>query len=203
MREKLNSNPLAQIAVIGVLLVGVGVFALSSMGGKGGEEAESSSTTSSASVTAPAGSASVAAVATTPSAGASSAPASAASVPPVPAPRLPHRVTAAFEANRTVVLLIVKRGGIDDVMTAVGSLPLKFTRGVSLFVVPANKIANYAAITQGVDVERVPALVVVRPKNLDRGVATASVNYGFQTPHSIVQAVIDARYKGRTLDYHP
>ena len=40
MREKLNNNPLAQIGVIGVLLVAVGIFAMSSMGGGGEEEAE-------------------------------------------------------------------------------------------------------------------------------------------------------------------
>jgi hypothetical protein len=186
MREKLNENPLAQVALIGVLLVVAGVFVMSSMGG--GEESESGET---------------AAGSTTASATAEAAPASVASLPPVPAPRLPHRVLAAFDANRTVVLLIVKHGGIDDAMTAVGSLPLAFTRGVSLFVVPAEKISRYAAIAQGAGVERVPALVVLRPKDLDHGTATASVSYGYQTPQSIEQAVVDARYKGRTLDYHP
>jgi hypothetical protein len=129
--------------------------------------------------------------------------ASVASVPPVPARPLPRRVTAAFAANRTVVLLIVRRGGIDDAMTVLASLPVGFVRGVSLFIVPADKIARYAAITQGVKVERVPALVVVRPKRLDHGIPTASVHYGYQSPESIVQAVIDAGYRGRTLDYHP
>ncbi len=43
MREKLNSNPLAQIALIGVLLLAAGFFVMSSMGGgsEGGEESES------------------------------------------------------------------------------------------------------------------------------------------------------------------
>jgi hypothetical protein len=49
----------------------------------------------------------------------------------------------------------------------------------------------------------VPALVVVRPKRLDRGIPVASVSYGFQSAESVVQAVVDAGYKGRTLDYHP
>jgi hypothetical protein len=203
MREKLNENPLAQVALIGVLLVVTGFMVLSSMGG-GGEEAETSNTTtSSATVTSPEGSATVTATVTTPSAGASAAPASIASVPPVPAPPLPHRVTAAFAANQTVVLLIVKRGGVDDTMNVVESLPLAFMRDVSLSVVPANRIARYAAITQGVKVDRVPALVVVRPKRLDHGVATAAVAYGYQSAQSIEQAVVDARYKGRTLYYHP
>ena len=50
---------------------------------------------------------------------------------------------------------------------------------------------------------RVPALVVLRPKRLDHGIATASVTYGFQSPESVAQAVIDAGYRGRTLGYHP
>ena len=40
MREQLNSNPLAQVAVVGVLLVAVGFFVMSTMGGGGEEEAE-------------------------------------------------------------------------------------------------------------------------------------------------------------------
>jgi hypothetical protein len=74
---------------------------------------------------------------------------------------------------------------------------------VSAFVVPADRIARYASIAQGAAVDRVPALVVLRPKRLDKGIATASVHYGFQSPESVVQAVVDAGYKGRTLDYHP
>ncbi len=148
----------------------------------------------------PAGSATVTATVTTPTSEAAAAP---TSVQPVPPPPLPDRLNAAFAANRTVVLLIVKRGGIDDAMTAAGTLPLASKRDVSLFVIPANRIARYAAITQGVNVNRVPALVVVRPRDLDEGVATASVSYGFQGPESIEQAVIDARYKGHTLYYHP
>jgi hypothetical protein len=191
MRQKLNENPMAQLAVIGVLLVLAGVFVLSSMGGGGEESEESATTTSSASVTA---------TVTTPTGEASATP---TAVPPIPPRPLPARVTAAFGANRTVVLLIVAPRGIDDAMTAEGALPLAFKRDVALFVVPARKIARYSAITQGVDVSRVPALVVVRPRRLDHGVVTASVDYGFQSPQNIVQAVIDARYSGRTLGYHP
>lgn len=202
MREKLNENPLMQIAVVGVLLVVAGVFVLSSMGG-GGEEEATTTTTSSATVTGPSGSATVTATVTTPTGEEAVAPITPSNVPPVPPPPLPHRVLAAFKANRTVVLLIVKPGGIDDAVTVSGALPLAVKRDIALFVVPARKIARYTAITQGVDVTRVPALVVVRPRRLDHGPPTASVSYGFQSPQSIVQAVVDARYDGRTLSYHP
>jgi hypothetical protein len=198
MREKLNSNPLAQAAVVGFLLLATGFFVMSSMGG-GGEE-EAATETGSATVTTPEGSATVT-VTTSPGA--------TAAVPPAPgalaeaAPPPPRPVTAAFEANQTVVLLFVRNGGIDDRLVAGTVKRLSSLSGVTTFVVPADRIARYAAIAQGVDVDRVPALVVVRPKRLDQGIPSASVSYGFQSPESVVQAVVDAGYKGRTLDYHP
>jgi hypothetical protein len=194
MREKLNSNPLYQVGLIGVLLVAAGFFLLSTMGG-GGEEEKTASATA-------AGSPSAAATA-----GAASGGAAAAAPPPGAladaAPPPPRPVTAAFAANRTVVLLFVRDGGIDDRMVATATRRLASFPGVATFVVPAHRIARYAAIAQGVDVNRVPALVVVRPKRLDHGIPTASVSYGFQSPESVVQAVIDAGYRGPTVDYHP
>jgi hypothetical protein len=189
MREKLNSNPLAQAAVLGVLLLAVGFFVLSSMGGGGEEEAEGTASAESI----------VATVAASEGAATPPPPGALADVAPPP----PARVTAAFEANRTVVLLFVRSGGIDDRLVTgavdrLGALP-----GVATFVVPADRIAGYATIAQGVDLNRVPALVVLRPKRFDHGVATASVTYGFQGPQSVVQAVLDAGYRGPTLDYHP
>ncbi|HMB54075.1 MAG TPA: hypothetical protein VKU40_12220, partial [Thermoanaerobaculia bacterium] len=71
------------------------------------------------------------------------------------------------------------------------------------FIVPAAKISRYAAITEGVGVDRVPALVVVSPKDLDKSVPVASVSFGYQSPQSVSQAVIDAGYDGPTVDYHP
>ena len=37
---------------------------------------------------------------------------------------------------------------------------------VAVFVVPAKQIARYAAITLGVNVQQVPALIVMRPRRL-------------------------------------
>jgi len=194
MREKLNENPLAQVAVIGVLLV-LGIVMLTSMGGEGesGSEAEAESpatespaTATSAPAITPAGE--------TPSTG-------SAGLAPAPPP--PHDVTAAFDAGETVVLLIVREGGVDDRMVREDSQALEAVPNVALFIVPASKIARYAAITEGAGVNRVPALVVVRPKALTQGAPTASVSYGYQDSESVVQAVVDARYKGHTLSYHP
>jgi hypothetical protein len=102
-----------------------------------------------------------------------------------------------------VVLLIVHDGGIDDRMVHESTGALEAMSNVALFVVPAPQIARYAAITEGAGVNRVPALVVLRPKALSQGAPTASVGFGYRNGASVAQAVIDARYNGKTLSYHP
>lgn len=212
MREQLNDNPMVQLAVVAVLLIGAGFFVMSSMGG-GEEESESGTTEATVSVagTDATGTATGATAGEAVEGAIAAAEGTVASVPPLPpsaastAPPLPRPVTDAFEANRTVVLLFVRNGGIDDrlVRDSVDSLRSTLPEVVA-FVVPADRIARYAAIAQGVAVDRVPALVVVRPKRLDRGgIPVASVSYGFQSPQSVIQAAIDAGYKGPTIDYHP
>ncbi|MGB7588296.1 MAG: hypothetical protein WBM00_06270 [Solirubrobacterales bacterium] len=196
MREKLNNNPLAQVVVIGVLLVATGFFVMSSMGG--GEEESASATSETATTTT--GSLETAPVGLT-AAGTATAPAPGALAGSAPPP--PPAVTEAFAADQTVVLLFVRNGGIDDRMVAAATARLAGLSAVSIFVIPVSRIARYAAIAQGVNVNRVPALVVIRPKRLNEGIPTAVVKYGFQSPESVVQAVVDAGYNGPTLDYHP
>jgi len=192
MREKLNENPLMQVALIGVLLVLAGVFLMSSMGGKGGEEEAESATvsaTTESSTEVPAGLDAALAMVSQ---------ASARSAKP-----LPHDVLAAWNDNKTVVLLFVHDGGIDDKLVKDATESLSSLPAAETFVIPAGEISRYAAVTEGVGVNRVPALVVVRPKHVHQTIPTASVNYGFQSGQSVVQAVIDAGYKGPTLAYHP
>jgi hypothetical protein len=197
MREQLNSNPIFQVAVIGVLLIAGAVFFLTSMGGGGGEGGSGSSLGSSAPAgDGPAPSPVEGAPAPVEGAGASS-PTSLATRP------LPPPVMAAWKANQTMALLFVHDGSVDGDLVKRASASLDGMAGVTTFVVPARRIADYAAITQGVGVDRVPALVVLRPKRLDRSVPTASVTYGFQNVASVRQAVIDAGYEGPTLEYHP
>jgi hypothetical protein len=191
MRDKINENPLAQVALIGVLIV-VGFVMLTSMGG-GGEsapeaEAEAPATAAPALPEGEAG----ATVAAVPAAG----------PPPATSPP-PKAVTVAYDSGKTVVLLVVREGGIDDQAVKDEASALSGIPDVSLFVVPSQQIARYAAITEGAGVNRVPALVVMRPKALGKGTPTASVTYGYQDAEGAVQAVTDARYKGRTLSYHP
>jgi hypothetical protein len=196
MREQLNSNPIVQVAVIAVLLVGGAIFLLSSMGG--GEKSESGSSLSSSASTGEGPAPSPVEGAAVPVEGEGApAPTSLATRP------LPRPVLSAWKQDQTVVLLFVHDGSVDDDLVKLASESLEGMSGVDTFVVPARRIADYAAITEGVGVDRVPALVVLRPKRLDQSVPTASVTYGFQNDASVRQAVIDAGYKGPTLEYHP
>jgi hypothetical protein len=189
MREKLNGNPLAQVALIGALLVAA-ILALTMM--RGGSESEPEEAEAPVTATsAPAA----------PVAGEVTATASA--LPPVATSPPPKAVTAAYDSGETVVLLIVREGGIDDQMVKEDAAALSSVADVALFVVPSQEIARYAAIAEGAGVNRVPALVAVRPKSLSKGNPTASVSYGYQDSEAVVQQVVDARYQGRTLSYHP
>lgn len=204
MRDQLNNNPMVQLGVLAVLLVAGAIFAMSTMGG-GPEEEES---------TAPAVTATVngaTATGSTPGAAVESAigslEASAATAPtgtvPAAAAKLPRSVLRAWKDDRTVVLLFVRDGGIDDRLVSRTTAGLAGLPGVTTFVVPADQISRYTAVSEGVGVERVPALVVISPRRLDEQVPTASVSYGFQSPASVYQAIVDAGYKGPTVDYHP
>lgn len=195
MREKLNENPLTQIGLIVVLLV-VGLVMLTKMSGGGESESEPEAESPVATTSAPA-------ITPAPEAEASASAATAPAAAPADLPPTPKDVLAAFDSGQTVALLIVREGGIDDRMVHEDSKALASVPDVALFVVPAQEIARYASITAGVGVNRVPALVVLRPKALSGGTPTASVSYGYQDGENVLQAVVDARYKGGTLSYHP
>jgi hypothetical protein len=190
MRQKLNENKNAQLILIAVLILGGGLLFMTRM--KGSSSSSSSSAPAAAAPAAP-----TAAPTGTSTDSSASLTASAS----VPAPPLPAPLVAAHRHGDTVVLLVVKPGGIDDRMVVQASSTLLGEPGVALFVVPVDNLARYAAITQGVGLDRTPALIVMRPG--DSTSAQASIQYGFQTPESIVQAVRDARYRGPTLTYAP
>jgi hypothetical protein len=210
VREKLNNNPKAQVGLVVVLIAVVAFMLLGKSGG--GEESEAAPTEATVSVAGT--SASGTAVAATPgeavegavegaieAAGSEASAASAAAS--IPAPPMPAPVAAAYKADKTVVLLVVHGGPTDAGLVAGSLASLATVPNVAPFVVPAQRIARYAAITLGADVQQVPALVVMRLRRLSGGIPQASVNYGFQTPQSIVQAVRDASYKGPEATYYP
>lgn len=214
MREKINSDPRFQIGIVAVLVIVVGYMLLGG-GLGGGEESEAAPAAASTEATvavAGTGAVGTATAATAGEAvegaveGAVAAAVSEASVPSpaaVPLPPLPAPVSHAYESGKTVVLLVVHDGGIDDRLVSSAVDRLKARPRLAVFVVPAKQVARYAAITLGVEVEQVPALIALRPRHLSAGTPQASVSYGFQTPQSVVQAVEDAAYKGPEATYHP
>lgn len=205
MREKLNNSPAAQVGLIAVLVVIGLVFFLKSSDGEEEESAESGPTV--ATVNGVPGSGSTpgeaveSAITNLEAAGGTAA----AGAPPssVPAPPPPAAFTAAYESGKTVVLLVVDDDGIDDKRTAAAAAHLGGMAGVAFFEVPVGRVARYASVTVGLDLNRVPALIVLRPRQLSKGVPQASVDYGFQTPQTAIQAVRDASYKGPEETYHP
>lgn len=190
MREKLNSNPMAQAGIVLVLLIAVG-FMLLKGSGEEEEEAVAPAATPATEVAPEVGAESVASTT------------ASAVVSPVPAPPLPKAVTSAYNDGETVILLVVRNGGIDDELARQAIGTAESLADTAVFVVPVREVARYAAITMGVDVDRVPALIVMRPKPLSEAGPEASVTYGFQTPQSVEQAVRDARYEGPEASYHP
>jgi hypothetical protein len=122
----------------------------------------------------------------------------------IPGPGLPRPVVAAWKGGDTVVLLVVRQGGIDDRLVRSSVRSLTADGGVSIFVTRANKVARYSRITQGVGVSQAPALVVVRPKRVSGAAPEAQVSYGFRDAQGVVQAVHDAVYSGKdNLPYSP
>lgn len=211
MRDKINSDPRYQIGAIAILLV-IGVFFFISKSG-GGEEGEATTeatvavagTEATATATgATAGEAVESAVEGAVENAAAEASTAATVVPSaIEAPPPPVPVTAAYKADKTVVLLIVHDGGIDDALVAKSVHALSSLSDVAVFVVPASQIFRYASIALGVEVSRVPALVVMRPRNLSEGTPQATVTFGFRSTESVIQAVRDASYDGPAETYHP
>ncbi len=199
MREKLNDNPVAQIAVIGVLILVVGIFALKSLGG--GSEAEGETEAA-----APVEVATEAGAEPAPGASleeSTQASAAASVVTPTQRP-LPDDVEAAYARGETIALFIYRPGGIDDKLVSDVIGELEAMPGVALFTAPAGEIADYAPITGPLGVNQAPALVVVSPRSRNGDEpAPATVTYGFQSVADLRQAVIDAGYNGPELTYAP
>ena len=220
MRKAINDNPMVQIGVIGLLVVVVGFFLLTQMG-KGSSTSSTSSTAasvapdasatpsdSSATATTPPASTattpSVSAPSTTPATPAGSAAAPAATGEFVAGPGLPRPVVQAYNADKVVVLLVVRRGGIDDDAVKASVERMSGLPDTAVFMTNAGHVSRYSRIASGVDLDRVPALIVLRPQKLTHGTPTATVSYGFRGPASVAQAIADALYNGPTnVPYYP
>ena len=196
MRDKLNESKAAQIGLVAVLVVVAAVFFLKSSGGgeSSGGEVESGTE-----VAVEAGETLAISTATATPTGMGELP---TSLPAAKAP--PHAFQLAYDSNEPVALLVVHDGGIDDAYTKLALRQVSQIGQVAVFVIPAKRIADYASVTVGLNINQVPALIVLRPKGLSHGTPQASVQYGYQTPQSVYQQIRDATYAGpESGTYHP
>ena len=220
MRKALNENPVVQAGLVGVLALAVGLMLLMGRGGSG----EDTSTTDAAATQAvaagtPESDASASATAT-PATPAPTDPATGAAAPATPdaaaaatgpptdfkaGPGLPADVVNAYDDGKAVALMIFNDDGIDDRELKAIVEQVRSREGVAVFATEVKGVADYSRITGGVDLDRTPALVVIRPEKLNDGpMPTAVVSYGFRGARSVEQALDDALYKGPTdLPYYP
>jgi hypothetical protein len=218
VRRALNDNPLVQAVLFGALGLVVVFLLFTRVLGQGSSSEEPATTSEPAPTAAEAAPAEAAASSevapvTDPAAAPVDAAAGATAAPPAATapgvfakgPGLPGAVVKAYADGKVVALLIVREGGIDDRKVKAMVERLRSRSDTTVFVTPAADIARYSRITRGVDVERVPALVVIKPRRLSEdGTPTATVSYGFRGPESVNQAVRDALYDGRAdLPYYP
>jgi len=209
VRKAINDNPIVQVGVLAVLALVVGFILITRMSNKSSEPSTDTSTTeaSVAPGTATTPATPTDPTATTPSTTAPSTGAvaeAAAAGKFVAGPGLPAPVVQAYAANKVVVLLVVRRNGIDDEAVKASVEHEGSAADVALFMTNAGHISRYSRIVTGVNVDRVPALIVLRPRKLTKGTPVASVSYGFRGPDSVAQAINDALYKGPTNQpYYP
>jgi hypothetical protein len=209
MRKAVNDNPVVQAAIVGLLLIAAAFLFMTRIAGSG---SESDQTATSTDVTGLETSSGASAQSVTPiepapaPGGASSEGAPPASGADFKAgPGLPKPVVSAYDSGKTVVLLISKPEGIDDRQMEARVKRLDGQPNVAVFTTTSKHIADYSRIASGVDVDRVPAIVVLEPKSQAKGGAApkAAVAYGFRGFNSVEQMVRDARYHGPKLPYYP
>lgn len=205
MRQRLNDNPLFAMAFLGVLGV-VMIFLFLSRSNSAAPAATPTTATT------PAAPGVTPAAPTTPVPATTAAPTTPTAVTPTagtgggfkPGPGLPAPVVKAYQRGEVVALLVVKGNGIDD--RAVRKA-LKGKRGepnVAIFETYAQNVARYSRIAQGVDLNRVPALVLIRPASGTNGMPQAMVQYGFGSADNVAQSIRDAAYKGpNALPFYP
>jgi hypothetical protein len=218
MREAINQNRTVQLVLLGVLLVGGGFLFMKVTKGSGSQSGATASTSSATAGATGSGSTDSGGVAATAapldgsvsaSSAGSASTGSAGSTPAVPTnlipgPSLPKSLLASYKRGDGVALLVMRAGGIDDAMVHRSVQLLHGVSGLTVYSTKAQHIARYAWITQGVNLTDLPALVVLLPRKLSKGVPTASVSYGFRDAASVVQAAKDALYRGPIhLSYHP
>ena len=208
MRKALNDNPVVQVVMLGILGI---VVAFLFMTRVMSQEEDNPAADEAAAPAATTAGAAPAIVPTTdqPAPATDAAAVAPAAAPPVAAgfeagAGLPKNVVDAYESGDVVAMLVLNRKGTEDNRVEAEVNGLRGRGDTSVFVVEAKDVARYSRIAEGVDLDRVPALVVIEPENrADGGLPTATISYGFRGPESVEQAIRDALYKGKQLPYHP
>jgi hypothetical protein len=218
MRKAINENPIVQIGLLGVLGVLAAVVFLSSRGGSTpAEEAAPAESTASPPAAAPtdaAAPADPAAPPVDPAAPVTPAPDALPGEPVAGTPfeagkGLPAGLVDAYESGDVVVLLVMQSGGVEDEPLERDVQSLEGRGDTSVFVTDAKHVSRYSRIAEGVTLDRVPAIIVLHPlENKVTGgdappMPEASVAYGYRGEKSVVQAVNDALYDGKTGPYSP
>ena len=209
MRKTLNENPVVQVVMLGILGIVVAfLFMTRVMGGQDEPAPDATATTPTPTTAAATPSASPEAT-TAPV----TDPATATPAAPGTAPAntgfeagagLPESVVRAHDSGDVVALLVVNRKGTEDRRLESEIQALRGRSDTTVFVVAAKDVTEYSRIAEGVDLDRVPALVVVEPKGQVEGaLPVASISYGFRGPESVEQAVRDVLYDGKQLSYAP
>ena len=211
MRKALNENPIVQVVMLGALGIVVAFLFMTRVMSQ--EESGGSATSADATAAVP-GAAPVAPEATVPT----EVPAvpEAAAVPgtaPAPAAApgefkagagLPESVVSAHESGDVVVLLVVNRKATEDRRLEAEVNTLSGRSDTTVFVAEAKDVTRYSRIAEGVNLDAVPALVVVEPKRQVEGaLPVATVSYGYRGPESVQQAVRDVLYDGKELSFAP
>lgn len=207
MRKALNENPVVQMVVLGVVGV-ILVVMVFTMLLKGEEEVP---VTDPATAVAPAtGEVAPVDPAAAPVVPSTPAPAEspADQIPPgadviAPGKGLPKDLAMAYADKKAIALLVVDPKANADKKLQRSTNGLAARDGVAVFVTDVDEIADYSRITSGVAVDRVPALIVIRPRGLTDNVPTATVSYGFRSPKSVEQALDDALYDGAQVPAYP
>jgi hypothetical protein len=217
MRKALNENPVVQLGLLGVLGLVVAVVLMMQMGGGSSTTSTPTPTTPATTAAAPAGADASAAGPATPSLAtpAASATPSATEVPagtPTGAfeagKGLPSSLVDAYKAGDVVVLLVVQDKGIEDKPVEREVESLRNMEDTTVFVTDAKHVSKYSRVVQGVQLDRVPAIVALKPlapkaKGNVSGLPEATITYGFRGPDSVKQVVGDAEYKGTVRGYDP
>jgi hypothetical protein len=117
-------------------------------------------------------------------------------------PGVPASIAAAYNGGKTVVVLVTQKNGIVDRTVEAGARRLRDRKSVAFFRVPVNKVSDYAGVTSGANIDRAPALIIVAPAS-GAEAPQAVVREGYLDSASMLQALYDAVSPGKAVPAYP